>query len=82
MSGDAPEQVGGIVRPSVPHPTCFETTFPSSPGMESTCPLPEQSQEGGGAIRRVSHLRPDSDEPEHVTGSDRKPITDPNYTVS
>ena len=43
--------------------------------------LPKQSQEEGGVIQRVSHLRPHSDESEHVTGFNRKPETYPNCTI-
>lgn len=50
--------------------------------MKSTYPLPEHSQRKGGVVRRVSHLRPDSNESEHVIGSNRKPTINPNYTLN
>lgn len=41
--------------------------------MKSTHPLPEKSQQKGGVIRRMGHLRPENYFPESVTDNEKLP---------
>lgn len=83
-SGDGPENIGDILRPCSPQTVTSQPLrlllAPSFPGVRPTHPLPYRSQREGGIIPRVSHLRRDSSESEHLAGSDRKPASYPNCT--